>query len=244
MTVAASDVAIRYMIGDFRAIGIKDYVIQRLQGKYSVKEFWAVDGISFQLEKGDFLGILGRNGAGKSTFLKAVAGIMRPTRGTLETNGKIAPLLALGAGFDGELTVKENVFLMGALLGYTRSFVTNSYEDIIQYAELEDFQDRPLRQLSTGMSARLAFSIACLVKPDILILDEVLAVGDGAFVQKSSVKMQEVLASGTTTLFVSHSIDAMRKLCNKALWLDKGKQMDFGEAGKVIDAYERFLKGS
>ena len=243
MTVELKDVGIRYITGDFRDIGFKDFIMQKLKGRYSVEEFWAVESVSFQLEKGDFLGILGRNGAGKSTLLKAISGIMRPTKGTLEVQGKIAALLALGTGFDGDLTVKENIFLRGALLGYTKDFVNNAYEEIIGFAELEEFEDRPYRQLSSGMGARLAFSISCHVRPDILILDEVLAVGDGAFREKSEVKMKELLESGVTTLFVSHSMGSIKTLCNKALWLHRGKQMAFGEAGEIIAAYEKFLKG-
>ena len=242
MTIDLRDVAIRYITGDFRDIGFKDFVIQKLKGKYSVNEFWAVDGISFQLEKGDFLGLVGKNGAGKTTLLKAVSGIMRPTKGTVEVKGKVAALLALGAGFDGDLTVRENVYLRGALLGFTRDFVNSAYDDIIAFAELEEFENRPFRQLSSGMGSRLAFSIACLVKPDVLILDEVLAVGDGSFRVKSETKMREVISGGATTLFVSHSTTQMRELCNKVLWMERGKQMAFGKAEEVIDMYEAFLR--
>lgn len=242
MTLKLENVAIRYVIGDFRNIGLKDFVIQKLKGQYIAKEFWAVNGVSFELNQGDFLGIVGSNGAGKSTLLKAVSGIMQPTKGSVYVDGNIAALLELGTGFDGEMTVKENTFLRGALMGYTREFMHETYQEIISFAELEEFQDRPFRQLSSGMKSRLAFSIACLVKPDILILDEVLSVGDGAFREKSEAKMKEIIADGATTLFVSHSTSQMRKLCNKILWLDKGKQVAFGEANKVIDDYEVFLK--
>jgi len=241
MTVNMTDVAIRYIIGDFRDIGLKDFALQKIRRQYSAREFWAVDGISLELAQGDFLGIIGANGAGKSTLLKAVAGIMRPTRGTLCVNGHIAALLELGSGFDGEMTVRENTFLRGALLGYTRAFMNEMYDDIIGFAELSEFQNRPFRQLSSGMKARLAFSIACLVRPDILILDEVLSVGDGAFRKKSEAKMKEIIQNGATTIFVSHSLEQMRKMCNKALWMDKGKQMAFGNAGEVFDLYEKFL---
>ena len=168
---------------------------------------------------------------------------MRPTRGSLEVQGKIAALLSLGTGFDGDLTIKENIFLRGAMLGYTRDFVNDAYDDILRFAELEEYEDRPYRQLSSGMGMRLAFSISCLVRPDILILDEVMAVGDGVFREKSEAKMKELLESGVTTLFVSHSLGQMKTLCNKALWLDRGKQVAFGEAKEVIEAYEKFLKG-
>ena len=243
MTVKLENVAISYIIGDFRDIGIKDFVIQKLRGEYTSRAFWAVDGVSFELQHGDFCGIVGTNGAGKSTLLKAISGIMQPTKGRIAINGAIAALLELGTGFDGDLTVKENTFLRGALMGYTREFMREAYPEIIGFAELEEFEARPFRQLSSGMKARLAFSIACLVKPEILILDEVLSVGDGAFGKKSEAKMQEIIRSGATTLYVSHSALQMRKMCNKALWLNKGKQMAFGNSEEVIDEYEAFLKG-
>ena len=242
MSVKLKGVAIRYIIGDFRNIGFKDFVVQRLRGEYAVKEFWAVDGVSFELERGDFLGIVGANGSGKSTLLKAIAGIIHPTRGELSVRGSVAALLELGTGFDGEMTVRENTFLRGALMGYTKEFMYEAYPDIIGFAELGDFQDRPFRQLSSGMRSRLAFSIACLVRPDILILDEVLSVGDGAFREKSESKMQEVIRGGATTLFVSHSVSQVRKLCNKVLWLDRGKMVAFGEAGEIVERYSEFLK--
>jgi ABC-2 type transport system ATP-binding protein len=241
MTIKIEEVSIRYIVGDFRNIGFKDFLIQKLKHQYSVKEFWAVDGVNFTLQNGDFLGIVGTNGAGKSTLLKAVAGIMRPTRGRVIVQGSIAALLELNSGFDGEMTVKENTFLRGALLGYTRTFMNAAYDDIIHFAELDEFQNRPFRQLSSGMKTRLAFSIACLVNPDILILDEVLSVGDGSFRKKSEVRMQEIIKKGAVTLFVSHSLEQMRKMCNKALWLEKGKQMAFGEVGEVFEAYETFI---
>ena len=241
MTVQVNNVSVRYIIGDFRNIGFKDFVMQKIKREYKVHEFWAVDGISFSLEEGDFMGILGMNGAGKSTLLKAVAGIMQPTKGSVAISGKVAALLELGTGFDGELTVRENTFLRGAFLGYSREFMNDAYGNIIRFAELEEFQDRPFRQLSSGMSARLAFSIACLVKPDILILDEVLSVGDGAFRKKSEKKMREVIAQGATTLFVSHSQEQVRAMCNKALWMHRGKQMAWGDADEVCEMYEEFL---
>jgi len=242
MTVKLKDVSIKYVIGDFRNIGFKDFVIQKIKKQYTAKEFWAVDGVSFELDKGDFLGIVGNNGAGKSTLLKAISGIMQPTRGSLAVDGNIAALLELGTGFDGEMTVKENTFLRGALMGYTREFMHKTYADIIKFAELEDFEDRPFRQLSSGMRSRLAFSIACLVRPDILILDEVLSVGDGSFKNKSETRMKEIITNGATTIFVSHSISQMRSLCNKVLWMHNGKQMAFGDSTKVLDEYQGFLK--
>ena len=188
------------------------------------------------------LGIIGTNGAGKSTLLKAISGVMIPTTGSIETKGTIAALLELTAGFDNELTVKENTYLRGAMLGYTETFMHKMYQSIISFAELEKFEDRPFKQLSSGMKSRLAFSIACLVNPDILILDEVLAVGDGAFRKKSGDKMREILKSGVTGILVSHSTEQIRELCNKVLWLDHGKQICFSdEVDLYIDAYEDFL---
>ena len=237
----AENVSIRYITGDFKDIGIKEYVMRKSTHNYHVKEFMAVDGVSFTLEHGDMLGIVGTNGAGKSTLLKAVAGIMEPTKGKITANGEVAALLELGSGFDGDLTVKENAYLRGAMLGYTKEFMDQTYDHIIDFAELREFEDRPFKQLSSGMKSRLAFSIASLVKPDILILDEVLSVGDGAFQEKSAKKMREIISQGATTILVSHSLDQIRELCNKVLWLDHGKQIAFGAAQDICDQYEHFL---
>ncbi|MBR6810018.1 MAG: ABC transporter ATP-binding protein [Clostridia bacterium] len=240
--IQAKNVSIRYITGDFKDIGLKEYIMHRLTGKFEVREFWADKNISFQLERGDMLGIIGTNGAGKSTLLKAVSGIMVPTEGSIQVNGTIAALLELTSGFDADLTVRENTYLRGALLGYTRQFMNEKYQEIISFAELEEFQDRPFKQLSSGMKSRLAFSIACLVNPDILILDEVLAVGDGQFRKKSGNKMKEILKSGVTGILVSHSMAQVRELCNKILWLDHGRQVAFGEDVKLFcDAYEQFV---
>lgn len=240
--IRAEGVSIRYITGDFKDIGLKEYVLRKLTGNYQLKEFWADWDVTFELEKGDMLGIVGTNGAGKSTLLKAISGIMLPTRGKIQTNGTVAALLELTSGFDGDLTVRENTYLRGALLGYTRAFMDQMYDEIISFAELQDFQERPFKQLSSGMKSRLAFSIASLVNPDILILDEVLSVGDGSFRQKSGNKMREILANGVTGILVSHSIDQVRELCNKVLWLDHGKQMDFGGTQEVCDRYEAFMQ--
>ena len=237
----AEDVSIRYITGDFKDIGIKEYVTRKLSHNYHVKEFMAVDGVSFELQKGDMLGIVGTNGAGKSTLLKAVAGIMEPTKGKIIANGEVAALLELGSGFDGDLTVKENAYLRGAMLGYTKEFMDQTYDHIIDFAELREFENRPFKQLSSGMKSRLAFSIASLVKPDILILDEVLSVGDGAFQEKSAKKMREIISQGATTILVSHSLEQIRQLCNKVLWLDHGRQIAFGDVTEVCNQYERFL---
>lgn len=238
------DVSIRYITGDFKDIGLKEYVLRRLRHDYHVKEFWADRDISFTLEQGDMLGIIGTNGAGKSTLLKVISGIMEPTQGSVYRKGTIAALLELASGFDGDLTVRENTYLRGAMLGYTRKFMDEMYEQIMRFSELKEFEDRPFKQLSSGMKSRLAFSIASLVQPDILILDEVLSVGDGAFRKKSEAKMREILASGATTILVSHSITQVRQLCSKILWLHKGRQIEFGDDVQQICArYEAFLAG-
>ena len=235
-------VSIRYMTGDFKEIGIKEFLIRKLTKNYHVNEFWADKDITFSIYRGDMLGIIGTNGAGKSTLLKAISGIMVPTEGTVTREGKIAALLELASGFDGEMTVKENTYLRGAMLGYTKKFMEETYEEIIRFAELEEFQDRPFKHLSSGMKSRLAFSIASLVEPDILILDEVLSVGDGAFRKKSEAKMKSIIGGGATTILVSHSIAQVRSMCNKILWIDHGKQVTFGsDVKKICDAYEKFL---
>lgn len=238
-----NNVSIRYMTGDFKDIGIKEYVMRRLKHNYHVTEFWADRHVTFSLEQGDMLGIIGSNGAGKSTLLKAISGIMEPTEGTVERRGSIAALLELASGFDGDLTVRENTYLRGAMLGYTRKFMDEKYNEIIEFSGLHEFQERPFKQLSSGMKSRLAFSIASLVNPDILILDEVLSVGDGAFKKKSEAKMKEIISGGATTILVSHSLEQVRKMCNKVLWLDKGNQIAFGKTQPICDEYQRFLEG-
>lgn len=235
------NVSIRYMTGDFKDIGLKEFVTRRLTHNYQVKEFWADKDITFSLEKGDMLGIIGSNGAGKSTLLKAISGIMEPTEGYVKREGSIAALLELASGFDGDLTVKENAYLRGAMLGYTRKFMDETYDQIVEFAELKDFQERPFKQLSSGMKSRLAFSIASMVQPEILILDEVLSVGDGAFRKKSEAKMREIIESGATTILVSHSLAQVRELCTKVLWLEKGQQIAFGDTAILCGLYQQFL---
>lgn len=243
--IEAHDVSIRYKIGDFRDIGLKEWIMRHLTGTYCVEYFMAVDGISFQLEEGDMLGIIGANGAGKSTLLKAISQIMVPSHGSIHINGKVAALLELGSGFDGNLTVRENTYLRGAMLGYTRQFMNETIDEIIAFAELTDFVDRPFKQLSSGMQARLAFSIASLVQPDILILDEILSVGDGAFQAKSARKMMEIIHGGATTILVSHSLSQIRVLSTKILWLERGKQISFGDDVQgICDRYQAFLNKS
>ena len=240
--VTVNNVSIFYITGDVKSIGIKEVILKKLRGEYHTEKFWANRNISFSISRGDMLGIIGKNGAGKSTLLKAVSGVLVPTEGTISVQGNIAALLELTAGFDGNLTVRENTYLRGALLGYTRKFMDEMYDRIIAFAELQDFQDRQFNQLSSGMKSRLAFSIACLVNPDVLILDEVLSVGDGGFREKSENKMMEILEKGVTGLFVSHSLEQVRSLCNKVLWLEKGEQVAFGEdVEKICNCYEEFM---
>ena len=232
-----------YITGDIKNIGMKEYLLKKIRGTHRVEQFWANKDICFSIDRGDMLGIIGRNGAGKSTLLKVISGVMEPTGGKVKVKGNIAALLELTAGFDGSLTVRENTYLRGALLGYTRRFMDEMYNQIISFAELEEYQDRQFNQLSSGMKSRLAFSIACLVNPDVLILDEVLSVGDGSFRQKSENKMREILSRGVTGLFVSHSVSQVRELCNKVLWLEKGKQIIFSdEVEKICNCYEEYLQ--
>ena len=241
--LSCRDVSIRYRIGDFKNIGLKEWVMRRLTGRYKVVDFWADRDVSFEIQKGDMLGIIGSNGAGKSTLLKAVAGIMEPTKGHIVRRGRVSALLELASGFDGDLTVKENAYLRGAMLGYTRAFMDETYPYIISFSELKSFEDRPFKQLSSGMKSRLAFAIASLVKPEILILDEVLSVGDGAFAAKSAKKMREIIRAGATTILVSHSLFHVRSLCNKVLWLDRGRQIAFtDDVAGVCDSYEAYLR--
>lgn len=239
--IELNNVSVSYIVGDFSNLGLKDVIIRKIRRTYVKKEFVAVNDVSFALEEGELLGVVGTNGAGKSTLLKVISGIMRPTQGTMAVRGNIASLLELGTGFDGDLTVKENTFLRGAMLGYTREFMNDTYRKIIDFAELQEFEDRQFSHLSSGMKSRLAFSIACLVNPEILILDEVLSVGDGAFRKKSEEKMLEIIKGGATTILVSHSLAQIRRMATKVLWLDKGKQIAFGETKEICDRYEEFL---
>lgn len=242
IVIDARNISVRYITGDLKNIGLKEYIVKRLTGKYHIQEFMAVDCVSFTVEQGDMLGIIGTNGAGKSTLLKVVTKIMEPSNGSICVNGKIAALLELGSGFDGDLNLKENAYLRGAMLGYTREFMDEKYHEILEFSELKDFEERPFKQLSTGMKSRIAFSIASMVEPEILILDEVLSVGDGAFREKSEAKMKEIIKNGKATVLVSHSLEQIRRMCNKVLWLNKGQQIAFGETDEVCGQYEHFLE--
>lgn len=241
-TIEVKNLKVEYLTGDIKNIGLKEFIMMKIHGKHKIENFVALNDISFVLQAGDMLGIIGGNGAGKSTLLKVISGIMKPKDGKCVVKGNIAALLELASGFDGDLTVRENTFLRGAMLGYTKKFMNEKYQEIIDFAELKEFEDRPFRQLSSGMKSRLAFSIASMVKPDILILDEVLSVGDGAFRVKSEKKMQSIISGGTTTLFVSHSLEQIRRLCNKVLWIEKGNQIAFGETKSICDKYAKSIK--
>ncbi len=240
--IEAKNVSVKYITGDLRNIGLKEYIMKKLTKTYCIESFSAVNNVSFTVEQGDMLGIIGTNGAGKSTLLKVVTQIMRPSQGYCRINGKIAALLELASGFDGDLNLKENAYLRGAMLGYTREFMDKKYPEILAFSELQEFENRPFKQLSSGMKSRIAFSIASMVEPEILILDEVLSVGDGAFREKSEEKMREIIKNGKATILVSHSIPQVRRMCNKVLWLDHGKQIAFGSSSELCDRYEEFLK--
>lgn len=240
--IDAKDVTVRYITGDLRNISFKEYMMKKLKGQYRVESFMAVEGVTFTLEQGNMLGIIGTNGAGKSTLLKVISQIMRPSSGYVKVNGKIAALLELASGFDGDLNLKENTYLRGAMLGYTRDFMDQRYPEILAFSELRDFEQRPFKQLSSGMKSRIAFSIASMLEPEILILDEVLSVGDGAFREKSEAKMLEIIQKGKATILVSHSIPQIRRMCSKVLWLNRGKQIAFGDTESICDDYEAFLK--
>ena len=203
--------------------------------------FWALKDIDFRINKGDVVGIIGANGAGKSTLLKVVSGVYKPTTGTVEVNGKISPMIELGAGFDGELTARENIYLNGAILGYSKEFLEEKFDEIVEFSELKDFLDVPVKNFSSGMVAKLAFSISTIVDPEVLIVDEILSVGDIKFQEKSKNKMMSMIEGGTTVLYVSHSIDSIKELCSKVIWLDHGKIVKMGDAKEICDEYYKKL---
>ena len=217
---------------------LKEYVMRLLKGKLFYNEFVSLDNISFTVEKGDILGIVGFNGAGKSTLLKILAGVLKPTEGYIKVNGTIAPLIEVGAGFDPELTARENVFLNGAILGYSRKFLKSNFDRIIEFAELENFKDVPIKNFSSGMYARLGFAIATIVNPDILIVDEVLSVGDYKFKEKCTKRIKEMIEQGTTIIIVSHEIEMIEEVCNKVLWLEHGRNRGFGDTDKICCQYK------
>lgn len=238
MIIKANDVSLCYRMSFDKIMSIKEYLVQLIQGKLKYQQFWALENISFEVNNGEVLGIIGHNGAGKSTLLKVISGIMKPTKGSLQILGNVVPMLELGSGFDYDLTGRENVFLNGAILGYSEQFLKEKYNEIEAFSELGQFIDVPLRNYSSGMVMRLAFSVATVVNPDILIVDEILAVGDAAFQEKSKARMMELMSGGTTVLFVSHSLAQIREMCDRVLWLDHGHIKMIGDAQTVCDAYE------
>ena len=236
--VSVEDVSLRFRLDANRATSLKEFFVRFLKRDLKAEEFWALTDISFEVEKGDVIGIIGHNGAGKSTLLKVISGIMKPTKGSVTTHGIIVPMLELGSGFDFELSGRENIFLNGAILGYSEAFLNSKYQEIVDFSELGSFVEAPLRTYSSGMLARLAFSVACIVAPEILIVDEILSVGDADFQEKSRARMMELMSGGTTVFFVSHSLTQIRDMCNKVLWLEHGKVQAFGDTAEICDKYE------
>ena len=237
--IKAEHISMRFHLSADRITSMKEYVVKLITGKLRYKEFRALQDISFSIEPGDVLGIIGHNGAGKSTLLKVISGIMKPTEGIVEVRGNVVPMLELGSGFDYDMTGRENIYLNGAILGYSKAFLESKCQEIIEFSELGEFIEEPLRNYSSGMMMRLAFSIATVVQPEVLIVDEILAVGDADFQEKSKKRMMELMAGGTTVLMVSHTISQIRELCNKVLWIEHGKVCGFGETQELSDAYER-----
>ena len=235
--IEVKNVTMKFKMSDEPINSLKEIFTTALTGKLKFNEFLALDNVSFELEKGKTLGLIGNNGAGKSTTLKLISGILKPTSGTIITRGNIVPMLELGAGFDLELTGKENIFLNGAILGYSKEYLTSKYDEIVEFAEIKDFIDMPIRNYSSGMMARLAFSIASVVQPEILIVDEILAVGDTAFQEKSFNRMKELMSGGATVLFVSHNLDKIEEMCDKVVWLNHGKVVDIGDTKEICAKY-------
>ena len=241
--IEVDHVSVTYILGDIKELSLKEFCIRQMHGEVITKEFKALDDITFHVKKGELLGIIGSNGSGKSTILKVLSNIMPASSGRVKVNGVVAPLLELTAGFDDEMTVKENVYLRGALLGYKKKFIEDKYDEIIDFAEIRDFENVAFRKLSSGMKSKIAFSLASFVKPDILILDEVLSVGDMSFRAKSEQRMKELFDSGVTTILVSHAIEQIREMCTKVLWLEKGHMRGYGETQEMCDAYAADMSG-
>jgi ABC-2 type transport system ATP-binding protein len=233
----------RFRLSREKITSLKDYVLKALKGNLHYNEFYALEDVSFQVHKGDRVGILGLNGAGKSTLLKVIAGVYKPTSGTVIKRGKVIPLLELGAGFEKDYTGRENIFLYGSFLGYSKEFIQSKFDEIVSFAELEKFIDVPVTNYSSGMRARLGFAIATVVEPEILILDEVLSVGDAKFKKKSEAKIRSMMKDDVTVLFVSHSASQVKSICNKAIILDHGKLLAQGSAEEMCDIYERMIAG-
>ena len=237
--IEVRNVTMKFRMSDEPLNSLKEVFTTAVKGKLKFNEFLALDDVTFDLEKGKTLGLIGKNGAGKSTTLKLISGILKPTSGTIRTYGNIVPMLELGAGFDLELTGKENIYLNGAILGYSKEYLESKYDEIVDFAEIRDFIDMPIRNYSSGMMARLAFSIASVVQPEILIVDEILAVGDVAFQEKSFNRMKELMSGGATVLFVSHDLEKIEEMCDKVIWLDHGKVVMFGDTDEVCTEYKK-----
>ena len=239
--VKAEHVVIRFNMASEKIDNLKEYFIKLVKHELMFKEFLALNDVSFEVKKGEAWGIIGVNGSGKSTLLKAICGILKPYKGKITVNGSIAPLIELGAGFDGDLTARENIFLNGAVLGHDKKFMEEHFDEIVEFAELQDFLDMPIKNYSSGMKSRLGFAIATIVKPDILICDEVLSVGDYAFQKKCEKRMNEMRAGGTTLLYVSHSIESVQQICDHALWLQKGIVKGIGKVDEIAKQYMESL---
>ena len=239
--VEVNHVSMLFHLNKERVDNVKEYFIRLVTRKLSFTEFWALKDVSFKVEKGDRVGIMGFNGAGKSTLLKVIAGVLKPTQGKVKTGGIIAPMLELGAGFDMNYSGKENIYLYGATMGFSRKFIDEKYDEIVEFSELGDFINAPLKSYSSGMKSRLGFAIATAVKPDVLILDEVLSVGDAAFKEKSEQRILDMMKDGATVLFVSHNTDRVKKICNKAIILTKGQLVAQGEVNEICDIYEEMV---
>ena len=237
--IEVQHLSIKYNKSTERVDNIKEYIIRKLKGQMKYEAFWALKDINFTVGQGETVGIIGLNGSGKSTLLKVIAGVLKPAKGQVNVNGTVAPLIELGAGFDPDLSARENIFLNGAVLGHDRKQMTILFDEIVNFSELRDFLDVPVKNYSSGMQARLGFSIATSIIPDILIVDEVLGVGDYKFQQKCHKRMQEIISSGATVLFVSHSIDQVKEICTRAIWIDGGKVVMDGNAVEVCDCYMR-----
>lgn len=238
--IKLENVSMKFNLGIEKNFSIKQAFVNFFSFKHKKKKkeyFWALQDISFEIKKGEVVGLIGSNGAGKSTLLKIVSGVMKPTSGKVTVNGVISPMIELGAGFDSELTARENIFLNGAILGYSKQFIESKFDEIVEFSELKDFLDVPVKNFSSGMTAKLAFSIATVVNPEILIVDEILSVGDIKFQEKSKNKMLEMIKGGTTVLYVSHSLNSIKELCDKVVWIEHGKMIKMGETKKICEEY-------